>query len=65
MSYPDEKVSVSARNAIGKLLKEQTFDENTTFEAGALIDNMTAIMELAGVEDYFVGDSGKAWRFTR
>jgi hypothetical protein len=62
VSYPDEKVSVSARNAIGKLLKEQTFDENTTFEAGALIDNMTAIMELAGVEDYFVGDSGKAWR---
>lgn len=62
VSYPDEKVSVSARNAIGKLLKEQTFDENTTFEAGALIDNMTAILELAGVEDYFVGDSGKAWR---
>lgn len=60
--YPEEKVSVSARNAIGKLLKEQTFDENTTFEAGALIDNMTAIMELAGVEDFFVGDSGKAWK---
>ena len=62
VSYPEEKVSVSARNAIGKLLKEQTFDENTTFDAGALIDNMTAIMELAGVENFFVGDSGKAWK---
>lgn len=62
VSYPDEKVSVSARNAIGKLLKEQTFDEHTDFPEGALIDNMTAIMELAGVEDYFIGDSGKAWR---
>ena len=62
VSYPEEKVSVSARNAIGKLLREQTFDEDTTFEEGALIDNMTAILRLAGVEDFFVGDAGKAWR---
>jgi len=62
VAYPDEKVSVSARNAIGKLLKEQTFNEDNTFEEGALIDNMTAIMELAEVEDFFVGDAGKAWK---
>ena len=60
VAFPDEKVSVSARNAIGKLLKEQTFNEDNTFEAGALIDNMTAILQLAEVEDFFVGDAGKA-----
>ena len=58
VSYPDESVSVSARNAIGKLLKEQTFDENTTFEEGSLHDNLEAIMEHAEVEHYFIGDSG-------
>ena len=58
VSYPEEKVSVSARNAIGKLLKEQTFDEDTVFDKGSLHDNIKAILELAEVEDYFVGDSG-------
>ena len=58
VSYPDGAVSVSARNAIGKLLKEQTFDENTTLTEGSLHDNLEAIMELAGVEHYFIGDSG-------
>ena len=62
VAYPDEKVSVSSRNAIGKLLKEQTFNEDNTFEEGSLIDNMTAIMQLAEVEDFFVGDAGKAWK---
>lgn len=62
VAFPDEKVSVSARNAIGKLLKEQTFNEDNTFEAGALIDNMTSILQLAEVEDFFVGDAGKAWK---
>ena len=62
VSYPDEKVSVSARNAIGKLLKEQTFNEDTTFEEGSLIDNMTAVLQLAEVESFFVGDAGKAWK---
>ena len=28
VSYPEEKITVSARDAVGKLLKEQTFDEN-------------------------------------
>ncbi len=60
VSYPEEKVSVSARDAIGKLLKEQTFDENVLFEEGTLQDNLKAILDLAGVEDYFVGDATSA-----
>lgn len=57
VSYPEEKVSVTARDAIGKLLKEQTFDENVLFEEGILQDNLKAILDMAGVEDYFVGDA--------
>lgn len=55
-SYPDGEISINARNAVGKLLKEQTFDETTTFDTGALHDNIQEIMELAGVERYFIGD---------
>lgn len=62
VSYPDENVSVSARNAIGKLLKEQTFDENVTFEKGSLQDNIAEILDMAGVEQYFVGDPDKVWK---
>ncbi len=62
VSYPEEKVSVSARNAIGKLLKEQTFNEDRAFEEATLQDNLKAILRLAGVESFFVGDSGKAWK---
>lgn len=58
VSYPDEKVSVSARNAIGKLLKEQTFDENNVINEGTLHDNIEKILQLAEVEHYFVGDPG-------
>jgi len=60
VSYPEEKVSISARDAIGKLLKEQTFDENVLFEEGTLQENIKAILDLAGVEDYFVGDAVSA-----
>lgn len=56
ISYPDCKLQVTGRNAIGKLLKEQTFDEETTFDEGSLHQNVTAILDYAGVEDYFVGD---------
>lgn len=56
ISYPDGKLSVNARNAIGKLLKEQTFDETTTFNEGSMHDNVEAILDYAEVEDYFVGD---------
>lgn len=62
VSYPDEKVSVSARNAIGKLLKEQTFNEDNTFEETTLQLNLQEILRLAEVEDFFVGDSAKVWK---
>jgi hypothetical protein len=62
VSYPDEKVSVSARNAIGKLLKEQTFNEDNTFEETTLQLNLQEILRLAEVEDFFVGDNTKAWK---
>lgn len=57
VAYPEETVSVSGRNAIGKLLKEQTFDETTSFDTGSLQGNLKAILEYAGVENFFVGDN--------
>ena len=62
VSYPDEKVSVSARNAIGKLLKEQTFNEDNTFEETTLQQNLQEILRLAEVENFFVGESTKTWK---
>lgn len=62
VSYPDEKVSVSARNAIGKLLKEQTFNEDNTFEETTLQLNLQEILRLAEVEDFFVGNNTKSWK---
>lgn len=62
VSYPDEKVSVSARNAIGKLLKEQTFNEDNTFEETTLQQNLQGILRLAEVENFFVGESIKTWK---
>lgn len=61
VAYPEEKVSVSARNAIGKLLKEQTFDDHTVFEDGSVQESIKTMLEMAEVEDFFVGDPGKAW----
>ena len=57
VKYPDEEIKVSARNAIGKLLKEQTFDENCEFTAGTLRDKLLSILDYAGAESYFVGDT--------
>ena len=57
ISYPECNLTISARNAVGKLLKEQTFDEHTVFDEGSLHDNVSAILEYAGIEDYFVGDA--------
>ena len=62
VSYPDEKVSVSARNAIGKLLKEQTFNEDNTFAQNTLQMNLREILRLAEVEDFFVGENAKLWK---
>lgn len=64
IGYPEQSISVSARNAIGKLLKEQTFDENTSFTAATLQENLTAILTLAEVESFFVADPQKAWKLT-
>jgi hypothetical protein len=63
-SYPDESISVTARNSIGKLLKEQTFDENNRFLNATLKENLEAILQLSGIEIYFVGDSQKTWKLT-
>lgn len=57
-SYPELKVALSGRNAIGKILKEQTFDEETEWDEGSTHDNIEAIMEYAEVEDFFIGDPG-------
>ena len=57
ISYPDCNLTVSGRNAVGKLLKEQTFDEHTVFDEGTLHDNVSAILQYAGIEDFFVGDA--------
>jgi hypothetical protein len=64
VSYPDGKISVSARNNIGKLLKEQTFDENNSFESSDLKANLEAILLLSGIENYFVDDPQKNWNLT-
>src|SRR5699024_2855086 len=47
VSYPELNVSVSARNGIGKLLKEQTFNEDHTFEETTLQENFKRILALA------------------
>lgn len=63
-SYPDESISVTARNSIGKLLKEQTFDENNSFQGPTLKENLEAILQLSGIEKYFVGDTANTWKLT-
>lgn len=57
ISYPEADISVTGRNTIGKLLKEQTFDENTLISEGSIQQNIRSILDYAGVEDYFVGDA--------
>lgn len=64
VDYPKGTVSVSARNTIGKLLKEQTFDADTVFTESDLKRNLEAVLALAGVEESFVGDPGKTWNLT-
>lgn len=63
-AYPEESISVSARNGIGKLLKEQTFDENNSFQSADLQVNLENILLLSGIEFYFVGDPNKTWKLT-
>jgi len=63
-AFPEETISVTARNSIGKLLKEQTFDENNSFLNAMLKENLEAILLLSGIESYFVSNSQKTWRLT-
>lgn len=62
IGYPDQGISITARNSIGKLMKEQTFNENTLFEELTLQENFAAILTLAGVENFFVADPQKGWK---
>jgi hypothetical protein len=64
IGYPDQGISITARNSIGKRLKEQTFNQNTAFEEPTLRENLAAILTLAGVEDFFVADPQKDWKLT-
>lgn len=61
-SYPDENISISARNNIGKLLKEQTFDENNRFQTADLRTNLEEILLFSGIESYFIANPQKAWK---
>ena len=63
-AIPGNNLSVTARNTIGKLLKEQTFDETATYTETTLSDNLRAIVSYAGVESFFVGDAGKSWKLS-
>jgi len=64
IGYPEQSISLTARNAIGKLLKEQTFDEDVSFIAATLQENLVAILTLAEVENFFVADPQKPWKLT-
>ena len=64
VSNPDGDISVTARNAIGKLLKEQTFDEDNSFTEATLQENLVAILTLAEVENFFISDPQRNWKLT-
>lgn len=49
----DPQVTLSARNAVGKLLKDQTFDEDNTF-SGTVTAVLTEILEAAGIRTHRV-----------
>lgn len=57
MSVSDATTSVNGRNTIGKMLKDQTFDENTAYSKQNLKLLATAIFELAGITDFWVSDT--------
>jgi len=57
-------IAITGRNSIGKLLLEQTFDDENTFTSGNLRDNLLAILEMAAVENYFVADTALTWNLT-
>lgn len=48
-------VKVSGRNTIGYFLKDQTFDDNTTF-SGTTTEVLAAILDYAGLSNYIIQD---------
>ena len=62
IGYPEQSISVSARNAIGKLLKEQTFDVNNVFSQTNLSNNLSAILTVAQIENFFVAPTTRTWK---
>lgn len=64
IGYPNQSISITARNSIGKLMNEQTFNENVLFEELTLQENFAAVLSLAGVENFFVADPQKEWKLT-
>lgn len=61
VTYPDGSVSMRGRNAIGRLLKEQQFCEDNRFTSGSLVQNLTDILVLMGVKEYFVDVVNVDW----
>jgi len=58
MGATRDSISVDARNASGKLLKDQSFDENNEFLFQTYYLNVVALLENAGITDYAVQDTG-------
>ena len=54
MGATDPTTSINARNAIGKMLKDQTFDEDTNFPKAVFHEFITAILDSFGVDNYWV-----------
>ncbi len=50
-----ETFTIEARNAIGKFLKDQTFDENNIFPVQYLPDIIEQILNTAGITRYEIG----------
>lgn len=50
----DPQVTLSARNAVGKLLKDQSFDEDNIFGPATVTAILTAILDTAGIVSHRV-----------
>lgn len=57
-----ETVNTSGRNSIGYYLKDQTFDDTTSF-SGTVTEVVTSIFEYAGLRKYRVQDISKSKSF--
>lgn len=57
MTAAGETITVDCRNISGKLLKDQTFDENNTYPNLPYSDTVEALLDNAGIADYDVQPS--------